>query len=142
MTAAPVEAKEQAFHVLTAADIEEIAKLAKPEAYRDGDYVFRAGDAELDLFVVLSGQIDIHNPTDNNKLIVSHMPGQFAGDIDLITRRPVIVNAISRGAKIELLRVPGDQIPHVLNRIPRLGEKMISAFTARRALLQQGGVLG
>src|SRR5262245_26139146 len=113
MNAPAVDASEPAFPTLTEREIESISHLARTETYHDGDFVFRAGDAELDLFVVLSGQIDIHNPTDNDKLIVSHMPGQFAGDIDLITRRPVIVNAIARGEKTELLRVPGDQIQHV-----------------------------
>jgi len=97
---------------------------------------------EIDLFVVQSGHIDILNPTDDDRLIVSHGPGEFAGDIDLLTRRPVIVNAVARGDGVVLLRVPNSKIRDVLNAVPRLGEKMITAFAARREQLQRGGVLG
>jgi thioredoxin reductase (NADPH) len=38
--------------------------------------------------------------------------------------------------------VPSGQIRDVLNTIPRLGEKLITAFQARREQLQRGGVLG
>src|SRR5205823_12897830 len=39
-------------------------------------------------------------------------------------------------------RVRGDHIREVLNTIPRLGEKLMIAFTVRRKLLQRSGVLG
>ena len=51
----------------------------------------------MDLFVVESGVLEILNPSDDNRHVVTHGPGQFAGDIDLLTRRPVIVTGIARG---------------------------------------------
>jgi thioredoxin reductase (NADPH) len=93
------------------------------------------------LCVVESGRIDIHNPTDGNRLIVSHDPGQFSGDIDLLTGRPVIVTAVAHG-KTCVWRVPGSHLRSLLNRVPSLGEKLIVAFTRRRELLSQLGVIG
>ena len=77
--------------------MEAVRKLAESCAYEDGQVVFRAGEADLDLFIVESGGIEIINPSDDDRQIVVHGPGQFAGDIDLLTRRPVIVTGIARG---------------------------------------------
>jgi thioredoxin reductase (NADPH) len=142
MVAAATETNQIAFPTLNDVELQMFEAMACSQEYADGEIVFHAGDADLDLFVVKSGAIDILNPTDGNRLIVTHGPGQFAGDIDLLTRRPVIVTAVARGTRTELLRVPNDKIHDVLNSIPRLGEKLITAITARRELLARGGVLG
>jgi thioredoxin reductase (NADPH) len=122
-------------------EMRQLDEIAIRQEYADGETVFRAGDADVDLYVVRSGAIDIFNPVDHNRLIVSHGPGEFTGDIDLLTRRPVIVTAKARG-ETELLRISGDGLQQVLNAIPRVGEKLITAFQVRRAQLQAGGVLG
>src|SRR6476659_6127016 len=86
-----------AFPQLDAGDLAALRPLAQPCSFDDGQIVFRAGDADLDLFVVESGGIEIVNPSDDDRHVVTHGPGEFAGDIDLLTRRPVIVTAIARG---------------------------------------------
>ncbi|HZN67287.1 MAG TPA: FAD-dependent oxidoreductase [Tepidisphaeraceae bacterium] len=144
--AAPHDVPNEAFPKLDEEEVEAIRAVATVETFADGESVFHAGRADVDLFIVKSGYIDIRNPTDNDRLITSHAPGEFAGDIDLLTRRPVIVNAVARadvpGGRVEVLRVPADCVRDALNTVPRLGEKMITAFTARREQLQRGGVLG
>jgi len=44
-----------------------------------------AGQGRYRLYIVESGQIEIRNPTDRPAVIVVHEPGQFSGDIDLLT---------------------------------------------------------
>jgi thioredoxin reductase (NADPH) len=131
-----------AFPKLDPNEMKMLAASASRETFRDGEVVFKAGQADVDLFVVESGQVEIRNPVDDDHLIVTHQPGEFLGDIDLLTRRPVIVNAIAHGGETVLLRVRNKQIHDVLNTIPRLGEKLITAMTVRREQLQRGGVLG
>src|SRR5688572_15628926 len=111
---------DAAFPTLNPDDIALLAPMAVCQEYAHGQAVFSAGDASVDLFVVESGAIDIRNPTDEGRLITTHGPGEFAGDIDLLTRRPVIVNAVASGPRTRLLRVPNDQLRRVLNTIPRL----------------------
>jgi thioredoxin reductase (NADPH) len=130
-----------AFPTLDEADLASIRPLATSCSFQDGQPVFRAGDADLDLFVVESGAIEILNASDDNRHIVTHGPGQFAGDIDLLTRRPVIVNAIARGST-RLLRVPGAKLRELLNKVPVVSEKLLIAAQERRRLLSRAGVLG
>src|SRR5260221_99530 len=100
--------QEVAFPQLSAAELAVLKPVATVHDYVDGETVFRAGQADIDLYVVESGQIDILNPT-GNRVIVTHEPGQFSGDIDLLTGRPVIVTAVARG-KSRIWRVPGSHL--------------------------------
>ncbi len=133
--------EEAAFPQLSAAELGVVKPLATVHDYADGETVFHAGQADIDLFVVESGRIDILNPIDNNRVIATHDPGQFSGDIDLLTGRPVIVTGVARGPS-RIWRVPGSCLRALLNRVPTLGEKLIVAFTRRRELLSQAGVAG
>src|SRR5213595_785401 len=130
-----------AFPRLDESELSAVRPLASPCAYADGEAVFRAGDADLDLFVVESGAIEIINPSDDNRHVVTHKPGEFAGDIDLLTRRPVIVTGIARG-RTKLMRVPGQRLRELLNKVPTLSEKLMIAAQERRRLLTAAGVLG
>src|SRR5262245_22276781 len=94
-----------AFPKLTAADIALLRPMAIACSFKNGETIFRAGDADVDLFVVESGGVAILNPADEDRLIVTHGPGQFSGDIDLLTRRPVIVTGVACG-QTQLLRIP------------------------------------
>lgn len=130
-----------AFPRLDDADMAALRPLALPCSFEDGQTVFRAGDADLDLFVVETGAIEILNPSNGNRHVTTHEPGAFAGDIDLLTRRPVIVTGVARG-HTRLLRVPGERLRELLNKVPRLSEKLLIACQERRRLLSHAGVLG
>ncbi len=135
-------AEHTAFPHLSDAEMDVVRAVATRRVCRDGDVVFCAGQPDIDFCVVESGALEIQNPTAGNEVIATHGPGQFAGDIDLLTRRPVIVNAVARGPETVLLCVPGIKFRHLLGTVPRLGEKLMTAFTVRRDMLAGSGVLG
>jgi thioredoxin reductase (NADPH) len=139
--ASPSSSDVIAFPRLDASDLEALKPMASSCFFQDGEVIFRAGEADLDLFVVESGAIEILNPSDDNSHVTTHNVGEFAGDIDLLTRRPVIVTAIARGPT-RLMRVPGARLRETLNKVPRLSEKMLVAVQERRRLLTEAGVLG
>ncbi len=130
-----------AFPRLDSQDLEAIRPLASSLSLEDGEVLFQAGDANLDLFVVEAGAIEISNPADDGRHVVTHGPGHFIGDIDLLTRRPIIVNATARGTT-RLSRVPSSRLRELLNTVPRLSEKLFTAIQERRRLLSHSGVLG
>jgi thioredoxin reductase (NADPH) len=130
-----------AFPTLEKSELDHLRPLAEACEYEDGQTVFRAGDADLDLFVVEKGQIEIINPSDHNRHVVNHSAGQFAGDIDLLTRRPVVVTGVARG-KTKLMRIASARLREILTKVPRLSEKLLTAALERRRLLTLAGVLG
>jgi thioredoxin reductase (NADPH) len=135
------QTEETAFPRLTGSELALVKHLAKPCDYADGALIFRAGQPDIDLYVVESGGMEIRNPMEGDRVIVVHEPGQFSGDIDVLTGRPVIVTAVAKGPT-RLLCIPNGQLRALLNRVPSLGEKLIIAFTRRRELLSQMGGLG
>ncbi len=128
--------ESQAFPKLTLGEMERLKSLATIQDCEDGEVVFKRGDKEIDLFVVEMGRLEIQNPSEENKIITTHEDREFSGDIDLLTGRPIIVTAISRG-KSRLLRIPSAKMRSLLNRVPSIGEKLILAFIRRRELLSQ-----
>ncbi len=133
--------EESAFAKLTESELTLVGTLGTEVDFEDGEVLFHAGDAKIDLFIVSEGLVDIVNPADENRLVVTHDPGAFIGDIDLLTGRPVLVTAIARG-KAKTIRVPFNNIRSLLNRVPSFGEKLIVGFTRRREMLSQTGAIG
>ena len=134
---------EVAFPNLTKAEMALVKPMATARTFADGETVFKAGQAEIDLVIVESGRIEIQNPLDGHKVIVVHEPGQFSGDIDLLTGRPVIVTAVGARRNANFVCTHDSHLREaLLNRVPSLGEKMIVAFTRRRELLMMNGVVG
>lgn len=142
----PIPSLQSAFPKLDEAEMAFLRPLASVEIFPEGATVMKAGEPDVDFLVVESGGIDIQNPTDDNRVIVTHGPGDFVGDIDLLTRRPVIVTAIARGeggrGETRVLRVGGEKLRELLNTVPRLSEKLLTAFVQRRELLQQTEAVG
>ncbi len=133
--------EDHASESLTAREMKALESHATVETYEDGEVVFSAGTAEIDLFVVQTGRLEILNPQDDNAVVAVHEPGQFSGDIDLLTRRPVIVTARASG-KTRVLRVPAAKLHEVMLRVPTMSEKMLTAFCSRRNSLGKRGKLG
>ena len=64
---AMAQTEETAFPRLTSAELALVKPLAKARDYADGEIVFRAGQPDIDLYVVESGQMEVRNPTDGNR---------------------------------------------------------------------------
>jgi thioredoxin reductase (NADPH) len=130
-----------AFPGLDEADLECLRAIGRTEHVADGTVVLRAGQPDIDFLTVASGRVEILNPADGGTSITVHEAGGFIGDVDLLTRRPIIFTAVARG-DVTLIRVPGADLRRLLNTVPRLGEKLILAFQNRRDLLQASGASG
>src|SRR5262249_7670574 len=110
-------------------------------SYEDGQTIFGAAEEAIDLFVVESGAMEILNPAQGNRSVVTHGPGQFSGDIDLLTRRPPVVTGVSRG-RTNLIRISSVRLREILSKLPHIGEILVAAAQERRRLLLQTGAVG
>ena len=140
-TTTPAASEGIAFPHLTPRDFDQLRPFGTPCSYEDGQVVFSAGDDAVDLFIVESGGMEILNPAQDNRSVVTHGPGQFSGDIDLLTRRPPLVTGVARG-RTQLMRIAGVRIREVLNKVPHFGEILLAAAVERRRLLLETGAVG
>ncbi|HEY8311080.1 MAG TPA: cyclic nucleotide-binding domain-containing protein, partial [Gemmatimonadaceae bacterium] len=98
-----------AFPSLTERQIETLSKYAKRRHFQHNDTLFQAGVSPATFFVVLSGAVEILDHSgDEPRTIVVHEPGQFTGDIDILTRRITVVSAVARGETDVLEVAPAD----------------------------------
>src|SRR6185369_2600099 len=136
--------REQAFPVLTPAQVERLLPHGRRRAVRAGEVLIEPGDRHGDLFVVLSGRVDILYPRlEGEELIVAHMPGQFSGEMSALRGSASMVRARVRNAG-EVLAIDEAALRHVVQTDAELSELFMRAFILRRVGLLasgQGGVV-
>jgi thioredoxin reductase (NADPH) len=103
-----------------------------------GEYLYRAGDTGYDFYVVLSGLVEIVlDVNGEERLLVTHGPGRFLGELNLLTGLRVFVSA--RMSEVgEVLVVPVEALRKVIATVPALSDKILATFMARRNELLTG----
>ena len=137
MSASSDDLRRQSAAVLTDAEIARLRSFGERRATRAGDVLFEVGDADYSLVVVLSGRTEIVDRSDGGEfLIKSSGPGQFDGELGLLTGQPRFTACVVREGG-EVLMVPRAGVREVIATVPALGDVLVTAFAARRQLLMQ-----
>ena len=129
---------DQLVPALDASELAFLEPLGTRRSVQAGDLLYRAGDTGYDFYVVLSGRVEIIVTTDGEeRLIATHGPGRFLGELNLLTGLRVFVDA--RVAEDgEVLAVPVETLRRIISTQPRLSDKILATFMARRAALMTG----
>ena len=129
---------DDATPTLDAADMALVTQLGERRQVNEGDYLYRAGDIAYDFFVVVSAEVDIVVSVDGEeRVIIHHGPGRFLGELNMLSGLRVFVSARVVGAG-EVVAISRDQLRQLMATEPRLGNTILVAFVARRALLMTG----
>ena len=137
MPAAPptIPRAAQMFPQLTPAQIERIASVGHRRDVRAGEVLFDVGDQNTRFFVVLSGAIDIVRPIgDREEPVVVHRPGEFTGEINMLSARRSLVRARTAGDGA-VIAVDRDDLRTLVQRDSELSEILMRAFILRRVAL-------
>lgn len=127
---------------LDEAEIAALAPYGTRSRLREGEPLFEAGGRRGGFYIVLDGGIEVLDRSgDEPRRIALHGPGQFTGDIDILTRRRPVVGAVARG-DTEVLGVSSADVRRIIAERPRLGETILRAFIARREALLETGFAG
>ena len=98
---------ERIFPTLTPAQIKRIAVHGQVRSIRAGEVLFEAGEHVVPFFVVTAGRLEIVLPSGTTeRLVTVYGPGQFTGEVNMLSGRPVLVRsrATEAGEVIELDR--------------------------------------
>ncbi|PYQ05731.1 MAG: pyridine nucleotide-disulfide oxidoreductase [Acidobacteria bacterium] len=130
---------EQTFPTLTPAQIARIDAHGRKHPVQRGEVLVEAGDHVVPFFVVTAGQVEIVRPSGTTEaLIALHGPGQFSGEVNMLSGRRALFRARARetGEVIELDR---EQLLALVQTDSELGEIIMRAFILRRVeLIAQG----
>src|SRR5271156_1042653 len=127
--------QEQAFPALTPAQIDRIRPFGRTRQTTVGEILFEPGDATARFFVLLSGALEIVQPTlQGERLIVTHQAGSFTGEMTMISGR----GSLARGrvtAAGEFLELSPEALRTLVARDAELSEIFMRAFILRRLML-------
>ena len=120
---------ERLFPTLTDAQVARIAARGTRRPVARGEVLVETGAKAVPFFVVVSGALQVHAA--DGTLIVTHRPGQFSGEVTLITGRRAVATtrATEAGEVIELDRT---QLLSLVQTDAELSTILMRAFMLRR----------
>ena len=127
-----------AFAKLTEEMVERIGPYGREEFFPANVPLFTHGERQVDMFVVLDGQVDVSLPTSNgeSKVIAHHQKFDFSGELNLLTSQGSLVDA--RTVKqSRLLRIPRNELQRLMRAEGDIANLITSATIWRRI-----GILG
>jgi thioredoxin reductase (NADPH) len=131
----------QMFFALDPAEIERIRRFGACRVYAANEALANVGEVAQGLTVVISGHVDIlqREQSGGHRLIVTHGPGSFMGELAQLAGRPALIDAIAKD-EVHALVIPTERLRALLVSEADLGERIMRAFILRRVgLLETGG---
>jgi len=127
------------FPVLTPAQIDRIRPLGHLRKVETGEILFEPNEAGVRFFVMLSGSLEIVQPTlDGERPIVTHGPGEFTGEITMISgQRSLVRGRVAEPG--EFLELSGNGLRSLVAKDAELSEILMRAFILRRLELIRHG---
>jgi thioredoxin reductase (NADPH) len=124
----------------TDADIKRLGEYGDEQDVDAGGFLWADGDAAYDLVVVLTGRLEVVESFGRveETLISSYGPGQFPGEISLLTGQRAFLTAVMREPG-RVLRIPAPRVHTIMEQEPDLSEVILRALLARHARLTTHG---
>jgi len=139
-TPSALDANTQIFPRLTERQIDRIRPEGKLRKVVPGEVLFAPGDTEVPFFVLLSGSMEITQPTlTGERQIATHGPHGFTGEITMISgQRALALGRVTEAG--EFLELAADGLRSIVAKDAELGEIFLRAFILRRMALITGGL--
>jgi thioredoxin reductase (NADPH) len=125
-----------AYPRLNDAQLTTLAEAGRRRAVQPEEILFREGERDCDFFVILAGKVAVveGRGTPEERLIGTHGRGRFLGELGLLTDEGSFYTAIAVEAG-EVLAVPVARLKEIIARDSALGDLIVRAYLARRAIL-------
>jgi len=107
--------------------------LGRRQVVKRGDVVYKAGQRDVGLTVVLRGEIQVFELRDDieQELAVAH-ERDFIGDVAMLQGTSTLATARVTSDDGEILHVPAAELRRVLAGVPRVSKPIVDALIMRR----------
>jgi thioredoxin reductase (NADPH) len=131
---------ERMFPTLTPAQVKRIAVHGQVRSIRPGEVLVEAGEQVVPFFVVTAGRIEIVRPSGTAETLVAvHGPGQFTGEVNMLSGRPALVRARASESG-EVIELDHEHLLTLVQTDSELSELIMRAFIIRRVELIARGL--
>ena len=103
---------------------------------RRGELVFKAGQRDLGLAVVLSGEVEAFEARDGiEQILGTSGPRGFVGDVAMLNGTSAVASVRGKAEESEILEIPAAELRRALMELPGVSEPIVNAFIMRRQRL-------
>jgi thioredoxin reductase (NADPH) len=122
-----------AFPKLTEEMVERLRSYGQVETFPANVLLFSQGERQVDMFVVLDGEIDVTLPAagGESKIIAHHGRFAFSGELNLLTSQGSLVEART-ARESRLLRIPRTELQRLMRAEGEIANIITSATIWRR----------
>ena len=112
--------------------------LGERKKLRRGEMIFKAGQRDLGLTVILRGEIEVFEKREETEQILG-TPGErdFIGDVSMLQGTSALASARVKSEEVEILQVPAIALRQALAELPGVSEPLVNAFIMRRQRLMR-----
>jgi thioredoxin reductase (NADPH) len=135
--------RDQMFPMMARVDIDRLYRFGESKFYKTGERIVKAGHVAPGLIVILSGKVEVTQGCgpEQRETIVTHLPGQFGGELAQLSARPSLVDA-EAVEPVQALVIRSDRLRDLLVQEAELGERIMRALILRRVGLLESGASG
>ena len=132
--------RDKIFPKLTPVQISRIELHGHIRSVQSGELLIEQGDRSVPFFVVITGEVEILRPlVDRETLITVHGPGEFTGEVNMLSGRRSLVRArVTKPGKV--IELDHQQMLALVQTDAELSGILMTAFILRRVELIAAGV--
>jgi thioredoxin reductase (NADPH) len=105
---------------------------------RRGELIFKAGQRDLPLIVILRGEVEVFEARDEQEQILATAGERaFSGDVGMLMGTAALASARGKADESEILEVPAERLRLALAELPGVSEVILRAFIMRRRRLER-----
>lgn len=112
--------------------------LSQRRAVKQGDFIFKAGQRDFGLTIVLRGEIDVYETRDGTEqILATAQERDFIGDVSMLQGTSALASARVKSEEAEILLIPAVELRRALAEIPAVSKPIVDALIMRRRRLRR-----
>src|SRR6266571_9285554 len=110
----------------------------KRRTLRAGEFVFKAGQRDLGLTVILRGEIEVFEQRDGTEqILATAQERDFIGDVAMLQGTSALATARVTSPEAEILHVPAGELRRAFAELPGVSSTIVNALIMRRRRLRR-----
>lgn len=127
-----------AFPKLDDHQLKLLAPLGERQILKNGEVIYKAGQRDIGLTVVLRGEIEVFERRDGTEQILATAGERhFIGDVATLQGTSALATARVISPEAEILRISGAELRRALAEIPGVSTPIVNALIMRRRRLRR-----
>src|SRR5438093_624533 len=112
--------------------------LGQRRVLKRGDTIFKAGQRDFGLTILLRGELEVFEQRDDTEqILATARPRDFIGDVSMLQGTSALASARVTSDESEVLHVPAEELRRALAEIPAVSTTIVNALIMRRRRLNR-----